>query len=164
SLTMLTTNWPTPPSSTGFALRSESFSVPSGLFAGQNMSVIGFEPTAVKNENGARFVVAPSGEIVETNAIGRGTIAPMSSLYRSATSIEAGSMSMGERTGAPGRVRSTDPGSSRGRGQWEGLHRRWEVGSGPRLLRRFRHLSRGERSIGSRWGRALSSSFSLFAR
>ena len=39
----------------------------------------GFALATVKKLNGARFVT-PSGEMVETNAIGRGTTAPTSSL------------------------------------------------------------------------------------
>ena len=39
----------------------------------------GFALATVKKLNGARFGT-PSGEIVETNAIGRGTTAPTSSL------------------------------------------------------------------------------------
>jgi hypothetical protein len=46
---------------------------------GQNRSVSGLLPTPVKKENGAKLN-CPSGEIVETNAIGRGTTQPMSSL------------------------------------------------------------------------------------
>lgn len=90
---MLTTNSPVPPSLTGLALRSVSFSVPSSLFAGQIITIIGSDPIAVKNENGARFTL-PSTPTVETNAIGRGTIPPISSLYRSARPICATSISM----------------------------------------------------------------------
>ena len=39
----------------------------------------GFDPTAVKNEYGARLW-SPAGEMVETKAIGRGTTLPISSL------------------------------------------------------------------------------------
>src|SRR5207248_3307251 len=76
SMAMLTTNSPVPPSVTGLQLRSESFSEPSLLLAGQNRSVIGLLPTPLKKEKGARLS-APAGEAVDTNAIGRGTMAPI---------------------------------------------------------------------------------------
>src|SRR5262245_20904226 len=80
SIAALTTNCPVPPSLTGLQLRSVSFAEPSALFAGQNRSVIGLEPTPLKNENGARLNDVPFGETVETNAIGLGTMQPMRSL------------------------------------------------------------------------------------
>ena len=80
SVAALTTNSPIPPSATGLQLRSVSFSPPSsGRLAGQNRIVMGLEPAPLKNEKGARFR-APPGEIVDTNATGRGTMQPMSSL------------------------------------------------------------------------------------
>jgi hypothetical protein len=84
--------------------------VPSSLLAGQKSSVIGTDPTPAKNENGARFT-APVGEIVETHAIGRGTMPPMSSLYRSAGERSAGSRSMSKRSGAQNRARSVTTGA-----------------------------------------------------
>jgi hypothetical protein len=54
--------------------------------------VLGSEPTPLKNEYGARLAT-PTGEIVETKAMGLGTMAPTSSLYRSTTWILSGSMS-----------------------------------------------------------------------
>ena len=51
-------------------MSSVSLSPPSsGRLAGQNMTVMGFEPTPLKNENGARLK-RPSAETVDTNAIG----------------------------------------------------------------------------------------------
>ena len=43
------------------------------------VTVIGFDPAPLKNEKGARFT-SSCGEMVETKAIGRGTMQPMSSL------------------------------------------------------------------------------------
>src|SRR5580700_6611374 len=51
----------------------------------------GFALATVKKLNGARFAV-PSGEMVETNAIGRGTTAPTSSLYVLIGAVVRGSM------------------------------------------------------------------------
>ena len=77
--TTLTTNSPVPPSARGLALRSESFSVPSGLLAGQKSRSMGSEPTPLKKEKGARLSL-PSTERVETSAMGRGAMAPIMSL------------------------------------------------------------------------------------
>jgi hypothetical protein len=54
-------------------LRTVSFRTPSRLFTGTNINVGGFAVTPLKNENGAKLVT-PSGDIVETQAIGRGVI------------------------------------------------------------------------------------------
>jgi hypothetical protein len=53
--------------------------------------------TALKKLNGARFR-SPSGEMVETNAIGRGTIAPVSSFELVSGEQEAGSMARSRKT------------------------------------------------------------------
>jgi len=66
--TRLTTN-----SGSSSMLRTVSFFVPSRVLTGTNMSVGGFAVTPWKKLNGARFVL-PSGEIVETHAIGLGRI------------------------------------------------------------------------------------------
>lgn len=79
---MLTTNSPAPPSAAAAQFLSVSLSDPSGLFAGQKSSIIGSEPTPLKKEKGATFG-RPSADTVETTAIGRGTIPPIMSLYRS---------------------------------------------------------------------------------
>lgn len=79
STATLTTKQPSPPSSVGSAFRSVSLSRPSDGVPTQNMSDIGLEPAALKNEKGARLS-RPSGERVDTNAIGRGVTAPVSSL------------------------------------------------------------------------------------
>jgi hypothetical protein len=60
-------------------LRSESFSLPSALFAGQYTMVMGLEPTPAKNEYGAKFACPPADRD-ETHAIGRGTTKPIKSL------------------------------------------------------------------------------------
>ena len=55
-------------------LRTVSFLTPPRLLTAENISVGGLPVMPLKNENGARLVL-PSGEIVETHAIGRGVIA-----------------------------------------------------------------------------------------
>ena len=54
-------------------LRIVSFLPPSRLLVGTNIRVGGFAVIPWKKLNGARLV-RPSGEIVETQAIGRGRI------------------------------------------------------------------------------------------
>jgi hypothetical protein len=51
-----------------------------GRSDGQKSTVGGFEPTPQKKLKGARFAT-PSRLTVETSAMGRGTIMPVSSLY-----------------------------------------------------------------------------------
>ena len=46
---------------------------------GQNRTVGGLEPTPLKKLNGARFAT-PLRSVVETSAMGRGTIMPVMSL------------------------------------------------------------------------------------
>lgn len=64
--------------------------------------LIGSEQIPLKNENGARFSFR-SGEIVETKAMGRGTMQPIKSLYRSAGASFNGSSSMAESKQSRGR-------------------------------------------------------------
>ena len=63
-------------SGTSRMLRTVSFGCPSRLFTGTNRSDGGFEVTPWKKLNGARLV-RPVAERVETQAIGRGAIAPV---------------------------------------------------------------------------------------
>ena len=68
-----------------------SFSLPSHpLLAGANMIVGGFEQTPLKYEKGARLLI-PLFEVVETKAIGLGTIEPIISLCVSEKGCSAGS-------------------------------------------------------------------------
>jgi len=77
SVATLTVNSPVPPSATGFALRSVSFSPsPPGGLATLMTRVIGSVPQPMKKLYGARFG-RPSGSRVPTTAIGRGTIDPI---------------------------------------------------------------------------------------
>ena len=69
SLTMFTTNSPVSSTFRSVSLRSPLW----GLRPGAKQMVGGRVVTPVKNENGARFAI-PSGEIVDTQAIGRGTM------------------------------------------------------------------------------------------
>ena len=77
SVATLTVNAPVPPSASGFALRSVSFSpAPPGGLATLTTRPIGSLPTPVKKLKGARFG-RPAASHVPTTAIGRGTIAPI---------------------------------------------------------------------------------------
>ena len=84
---MFTTNW-----LLSLILVRVSFSLPSQpRLAGANMIVGGFEQTPLKYEKGA-ILFFPSFDIVDTNAIGLGTIDPIISLCVSANGILEGSI------------------------------------------------------------------------
>src|SRR5262249_40149735 len=93
SLRMLMTNSPDPPSLGGRTLRSVSFGDPSAFGAViEKESAIGVSLATLKYENGATFN-RPSGDMVETTAMGLGTTRPVSSRARSGSVSVRGSTS-----------------------------------------------------------------------
>src|SRR4051794_16867547 len=72
-------------------LRSVSLSVPERFAVGEKTTEGGLAPPAIKNENGAKLG-EPSGDRVETNAIGRGATQFSRRAYASLAEICAGSI------------------------------------------------------------------------